>query len=216
MARLVCLLVCLIGLWAMSTIPISALFHGTLFISTIRGNKNAGKEQNLASFDLGARVLPMYTSYPSQKFPWSSAPYGTELDRLNDILNESSDHQYCWNIQRLYGRVGIALTNPGLIRRIVVEHDQQDITTAPRNIRVWALGGIDKSLGSPTIPHPPIFSLLASVTFQATRAEKAQSFTLSDTLVPIHEVIIEFTDNWGHSKLMCLRGLRIYGADSSS
>ena len=158
------------------------------------------------------------------------------------VLHPQSTPGSCWAFKGSNGHLGVRLSRPILPTDITVEHVSEDmamdLTSAPRDIEVWAtvphslvdnLQALARNLSSQKFPQSSdidSFSMayktpiirIASFTYDIKSGHSIQSFPIT---VPIRrlnvvsqQLVFRFLNNWGNSNFTCVYRVQAHGIDT--
>ncbi|ODQ52121.1 hypothetical protein SAICODRAFT_8334 [Saitoella complicata NRRL Y-17804] len=191
-----------------------------------------------AAYAAGARVNPFLTSKTYVMKPRSFfgrlLPFsGVESNPPAIALHPDNSVGMCWPFAGQQGQMGIRLSARVVPTEITIEHVQvevaQDITSAPKEIEVWAFVEDDdlrEQVGAAALSVIPRqkgdlpsvgvdFVKIAKFTYDVYEEQAIQTFPIADVIkdaaVPVEQIVIRVLSNWGNVDYTCLYRVRIHG-----
>ncbi|KAG8753882.1 hypothetical protein FRC14_005648 [Serendipita sp. 396] len=159
----------------------SWLYHRVTFAAS-------SQNINLASFEEGARVIPIFTEPKPPQVIWTKTAFWSTYHPPAIVLTEGPVLGQCWTISYGRGSLGIALSRKGVILSIGIEHIAEalieDPATAPKTIQIWGMNESGSSIQDirdslSAGRQVPSLTLFGSITYNATLGTPVQNFTVS-------------------------------------
>eukprot|EP00092_Neocalanus_flemingeri_P019299 GFUD01020905.1.p1 GENE.GFUD01020905.1~~GFUD01020905.1.p1 ORF type:complete len:526 (-),score=203.16 GFUD01020905.1:211-1728(-) len=157
-----------------------------------------------ASLAVGGSIIstPHTTTHPTpgQVLSLLGIPIWQHSTSPRQILQPHAGSGQCWAFSGQSGQVVLQLGEVVRVTGVTIEHirPSPDLSSAPRNILVWA--------------HQDNKSLLNLTYSISSSSSSVQTFPItSPTFLPISQLRLQVTSNWGHPEYTCLYRVRVHG-----
>eukprot|EP00092_Neocalanus_flemingeri_P039670 GFUD01043202.1.p1 GENE.GFUD01043202.1~~GFUD01043202.1.p1 ORF type:complete len:675 (+),score=266.97 GFUD01043202.1:78-2102(+) len=157
-----------------------------------------------ASLAVGGSIIstPHTTTHPTpgQVLSLLGIPIWQHSTSPRQIIQPHAGSGQCWAFSGQSGQVVLQLGEVVRVTGVTIEHirPSPDLSSAPRNILVWA--------------HQDNKSLLNLTYSISPSSSSVQTFPItSPTFLPISQLRLQVTSNWGHPEYTCLYRVRVHG-----
>eukprot|EP00092_Neocalanus_flemingeri_P024954 GFUD01027064.1.p1 GENE.GFUD01027064.1~~GFUD01027064.1.p1 ORF type:complete len:297 (+),score=110.51 GFUD01027064.1:69-893(+) len=157
-----------------------------------------------ASLAVGGSIIstPHTTTHPTpgQVLSLLGIPIWQHSTSPRQILQPHAGSGQCWAFAGQSGQVVLQLGEVVRVTGVTIEHirPSPDISSAPRNILVWA--------------HEDNKSILNLTYSISPSSSSVQTFLIPrPTFLPFSQLRLQVSSNWGHPEYTCLYRVRVHG-----